>query len=296
MAINIYILHYSDTETHPNLKVSNLALNELMLRCVASIHEFTKEKHRLILVDNGSPPEAHTDMMQLLKEHGYEEETIWVREKWHPVPVGANAALKHFLDTGSEYMVFLTSDQKIGVNFIELGHQFMRSYGAPTFAEPNIGPYYGIGKLDRYRTKAFWEKLRTMSHGAYSAEKIIGYCDKNGVKYVTDSWKEPAVVSSDTRPGAEGRRIGIFFANRNAVKRAGFYNEQYLRSSEFQYYYQALERGCQMLTMGYIYLGHIGGLFRTGVGSYNARQYSTHGPKGDLRFRKGKGNVFATKD
>jgi hypothetical protein len=265
-----------------------------MLRCVASIEEFADVKHDLVLVDNGSPEEAHKDMIDLLNSNGYDPEVIWIREKWHPVPVGANAALKHFKESNSDIIVFLTSDMKIGKKFLPLGLQFMSMFKLATFAEPNIGPYYGINNdLKRYRTKEFWGCL-ARSLKAYS-HLMIKYCENHDLKWVNDSWDEPAIVSVDTRQGEPGRRISIFFANRQGVEQAGYYNEEYLRSSEFQYYYQAIEKKCKIETMGYIYLGHAGGIYRTGVGSYNPKQFTKYGPKGDFRFKRGKGNVFATK-
>jgi len=289
----VYILHYSDAEIHPLFKLSNLVLNEVLLRCLYSLREFGKNfAHRIVIVDNGSTPEGHEDMLQLMKEHGFETECIWNRKEWHPIPVGANAALKDFLDSGEESMAFITSDTKIGPSFLELGFQIINGLDPQSFIEPVVAYPYTIGDPQKYRTPEFWEIAR-QGKMAVPSDAAKKYWDTNGVPSVLDSWGEIAPVSMDTRLGVPGRRIGLFFARRRAIEMAGFYDEQYLRASEFQYYKQAMEKGCKMETMGYVYLAHLGGLHRTGVGSYHPDQFNSYGPCGDFSFKEGKGNVFA---
>lgn len=302
----IFILHYSDDNIHPALKVSNLALNEMLLRCVQSVKRNTTYPHKLVVVDNGSPEVGHNDAVNLLKENLLTPEFLWVQEDWHPVAVGANRAMDA-LET--DYMAFITSDMKPGKNWLR--HMIEPLKDMPwhmTACEPNI-TLYGIGNPKQYRTPAFWEQLRNKN----TAENLEHYFTHNGVKYELDSYREP-VPQCEPFIKEGNERISIFSASRDFIDKVGRYDEQFLRACEYQYYFQAIKRGVENPTSeaSYTYLSHCGGLFRVGVGSYNPSNWKHHpvnpqsegedtgpqnsGKRGEYRYKRGAGNVLAVKD
>lgn len=83
----VFVLHYSDDRIHPQLKESNLCLNECLLRCIQTIKRNTNYPHKLVVVDNGSSETGHEDAVNLLKDNRLNPEFLWVREDWHPVAV-----------------------------------------------------------------------------------------------------------------------------------------------------------------------------------------------------------------
>lgn len=292
----VFILHYSDNKIHPYIRrtykvsVSNLALNELLLRCVQSIKRNTTYPHKLIIVDNGSPEVGHEDAVSLLKENGHTPEFLWVQEDWHPVAVGANRAMDA-LET--DYMAFITSDMKPGKNWLQhMVNPLKTDSWHMTACEPNI-TLYGIGDPERYRTTDFWRMLKKRT----DAEAVYKYFDMNGVGVEMDEWGEPVPeCRSFIKEGNE--RISIFSASRDFIDKVGRYDEKYLRACEYQYFFQALKRGIENPTSeaSYTYLSHYGGLFRIGVGAYNGEDINKYAPEGDMRYMRGRGNVFAVKD
>lgn len=278
----VYILHYADTEKHHALPCSNLFLNDLALRCISAIHEFADIKHDLVLIDNGSPPESHEHMVKLLSEHGFDEEIIWVRDKWHPPMVGAKVAIENFLSSDSEQMAFFSSDSKIGPKFLSCGFKMMEEYLTPLhFAAPNM-TCYGIGDIENYPTKEAW-KLILESHKSilepFTTETAIEYYELHGLEYVIDSWGEPAPISKYTKHAGSWNQIGsIFFANRLAVESAGSPDTRYVRNDQYQYYDQAKKEGCKFSHMGNVYLPHLGALYRGGVGSYDRETIRKYAP------------------
>ncbi|MBA7492769.1 hypothetical protein ES702_03319 [subsurface metagenome] len=276
----VYILHYADTNKHVDIGLSNLFLNDLALRCVSAIHEFADVKHDLVIVDNGSPPEAHEHMSKLLREHGFEEETIWVKDKWHPPATGQVAAIKDFLASDSEQMAFFSSDSKIGPKTLSCGFKMMEEALTPFhFAAPNM-THYGIGDVENYPSKEAWKLiLKSPYLETYTTETAIEYYELHGVGYVIDSWGEPAPISRDSQLGGPWNQIGsIFFANRFAVDFAGPPDTRYIWNDQYQFYDQAKEEGCKFSHMGQIYLPHLGALYRRGVGSYAQNQIKKHAP------------------
>ncbi len=286
----VFILHYSDDKIHTLMGESNLALNELLLRCVQTIKRNTRYPHKLVIVDNGSPEVGHEDAVNLLKEHGLAPEFLWVREDWHPVAVGANRAMDA-LET--DYMAFITSDMKPGRNWLQhMVTPLKTDQWHMTACEPNI-TQYGIGDPNRYRTPDFWEILKRTA----SAEAVYKYFDVNGVGVEMDEWGEPVPECAPfIKEGNE--RISIFSASRDFIDKVGRYDEKYLRACEYQYFFQALKRGIENPTSeaSCTYLSHFGGLFRSGVGSYHPNDIDKHSPEGDTRYKRGAHNVFAKKD
>lgn len=275
----VYILHYADTEKHVELGLSNLFLNDLALRCISSIHEFADVEHDLIIIDNGSPPEAHEHMVRLLWEYGFDEEILWVRKKWHPPMVAAKLAIEDFLSSDSEQMAFFSSDTKIGPNALSCGFKMMAETLTPLhFSAPNM-THYGI-KVENYPSKETWIKARENPRlKIVTAEEAKEYFELHSVEYVIDSWGEPAPVSKETRVGGSWNQIGsIFFANRGAVELAGPPDIRYIRNDQYQFYDQAKKKGCSFRHMGKVYVSHLGSLYRGGVGSYDIEQIRKYAP------------------
>jgi len=312
----VFILHYSDERMHPTLvnrkgkrkTISNLALNELLLRCTQSIKRNTKYPHKLVIVDNGSMEAGHEDAVNLLKENGLAPEFLWIREDWHPVAVGANRAMDA-LET--DYMAFITSDMKPGLNWLQ--HMIEPLKQKPwhmTACEPNI-TMYGVGDPNRYRTPEFWEALKRDGDNI----GVQDYFKNNGVGVEMDEWNEPV---PHCRPFIKegNERISIFTASRDFIDKVGRYDEKYLRACEYQYFFQALKRGIENPTSeaSYTYLSHYGSLFRTGVGAYHPDDWKYHPTtptkskgedftdsqhvkkRGVYEYRRGAHNVFAKKD
>ena len=288
----VFILHYSDDRIHPIMKQNNLALNELLLRCVQTIKRNTTYPHKLVVVDNGSPEVGHEDAVNLLKEHGLSPEFLWVREDWHPVAVGANRAMDA-LET--DYMVFITSDMKPGIHWLKCMIEPLKEKPwHMTACEPNI-THYGIGDINLYRTPSFW-KILQREKGQHKAETIAKYFKDNGVLFELDEFKEPnPKCSMFIKEGNE--RISIFSASRDFIDKVGRYDEKFLRACEYQYFFQAMKSGIEHPTSeaSKTYLSHRGGLFRTGVGSYNSADITQHAPEGDKRYPRGAHNVFEEK-
>ncbi len=299
----VFVLHYSDDKIHPLLKESNLALNELLLRCVQTIKRNTRYPHKLVIVDNGSPEVGHEDAVNLLKEHGLTPEFLWVREDWHPVAVGANRAMDA-LET--DYMSFITSDMKPGIGWLYCMVEPLKTdKWHMTSCEPNI-TQYGIGDPNLYRTPSFW-KILQRKKGENKAETIADYFKHNGVEYELDEYQEPnPKCRNHIMYGND--RISIFTASRDFIDVVGRYNENFLRACEYQYYFQAMKNGIENPTSvaGYTYLGHRGGLFRTGVGAYHPSTWKYHPTKpvletlahttNNYRYERGTHNVFSKKD
>ena len=292
----VFILHYSDDKINTHIRrtykvgVSNLALNELLLRCVQSIKRNTTYPHKLVIVDNGSTEVGHEDAVNLLKEYGHAPDFLWIQEDWHPVAVGANRAMDA-LET--DYMAFITSDMKPGRNWLQhMVNPLKTDQWHMTACEPNI-TLYGIGDPNRYRTPDFWEILKRNA----DAEAVYKYFDVNGVGVEMDKWGEPV---PECRPFIKegNERISIFTASRDFIDKVGRYDEKYLRACEYQYFFQALKRGIENPTSeaSKTYLSHYGGLFRVGIGAYNEVEIKKYSPEGDKRYMRGKGNVFAIKD
>ena len=269
----VFVLHYSDEKTNPTLyekvngkfirnTISNMALNELLLRCIQSIERNTSYPHKLVVVDNGSPEVGHEDAVNLLKEHGLSPEFLWVREEWHPVAVGANRAMDA-LET--DYMAFITSDTKPGKNWLQhMIEPLKLDQWHMTACEPNL-TMYGVKDPEQYRTPALWKWLNYKS----SAQGVEDYFQKHGVAYEMDDWGEPVpVCRSFIKYGDD--RIGIFTTSRDFIDQVGRYDEKILRSCEYQYYDQAVKRGIERPTSQawHAYLCHFGALWRQGVGSY----------------------------
>ncbi len=307
----VFVLHYSDDEIHPLMKENNLALNELLLRCVQTIKRNTRYPHKLVIVDNGSPEVGHEDAVNLLKEHGLAPEFLWVREPWHPVAVGANRAMDA-LET--DYMAFITSDMKPGIDWLQyLIEPLKTDPWHMTACEPNI-TQYGVGDPNLYRTPSFWKKLQLKS-GKFNAESVADYFEFNGVDFELDVYNEP---NPQCKPHIMygNDRISIFTASRDFIDVVGRYDEYFLRACEYQYYFQAMKNGIEKPTSvaGYTYLPHRGSLFRTGVGAYHPSTWKHHPtsptsktaemeerPGGRIatdnyRYERGKFNVFAKKD
>ena len=294
----VFVLHYSDDMMHPKLvsevngewkrkTICNLALNEMLLRCIQSIKRNTPYPHKLVIVDNGSSEVGHEDAVNLLKEYGLAPEFLWVREDWHPVAVGANRAMDA-LET--DYMAFITSDMKPGKNWLGcMINPLKTDTWHMTACEPNI-TMYGVGNPNKYRTPKFWTSLKR--HG-----DAFKYFDVNGVGVEMDEWGEP-VPKCKPFIKEGNQRISIFSASRDFIDKVGRYDEKYLRACEYQYYFQAIKKGIEKPTSeaSYTYLSHYGSLFRSGVGSYHANDYNKYAPKGDRTYRRGAHNVFEVKD
>jgi len=276
----VYILHYADAEKHSILGVSNLFLNDLALRCISSIHEFADVEHDLIIVDNGSPPEAHEHMVKLLSDHGFDEEIKWFREKWHPPATGQISAIENFLASDSEQMAFFSSDSKIGPNTLSCGFKMMKDTLTPLhFSAPNM-THYGIGDVENYPSKEAWKLvLESPQLETCTTEMAIEYYELHGLDYVIDSWGEAAPISTEIQEGGSWNQIGsIFFANREAVEVAGPPDKRYIRNDQYQFYNQAKKKGCKVSHMGNVYLPHLGALYRYGVGSYDKKQIRKYAP------------------
>lgn len=289
----VFVLHYSDDRIHPIMEENNLALNELLLRCVQSIKRNTKYPHKLIIVDNGSPEVGHEDAVNLLKEHGLSPEFLWVREDWHPVAVGANKAMDA-LET--DYMAFITSDIKPGVDWLKCMIEPLKSDPwHMTAIEPLLGPY-GIGDINLYRTPSFWKKLQ-LKEGQNKAERVANYWKVNGVPFELDEYEEPNPKCRLLMIKGN-QRISIFSASRDFIDVVGRYDETFLRACEYQYFFQALKNGIEnpTSTAAYTYFSHRGSIFRTGVGSYSSNDIKKYAPMGDLRYERGAHNVFEKKD
>ena len=286
----VFVLHYSDDKIHPQIKVSNLALNELLLRCIQSIERNTSYPHKLVVVDNGSPEVGHEDAVNLLKEHRLTPEFLWVREDWHPVAVGANRAMDA-LET--DYMAFTTSDKKPSKNWLRCMIEPLKNDPWHMTACESNKTLYGIGDPNQYRTPELWDYGRVHKSG-YSgyAEAVKKYFANNGVPCEIDEYNEPVPVSrAFIKEG--NARISTFTASKDFIDKVGRYDERYLRACEYQYYIQALKRGIEKPTSEapYVYDPHFGGLYRKGVGAYHQEGFK-HNPEGDFRFTEGKGNVF----
>ena len=239
----VFVLHYSDDKKNPaamkningiwkKKRISNLALNELLLRCIQNIKRNTKYPHKLVVVDNGSPEIGHEDAVTLLKEHGLTPEFLWVREDWHPVAVGANRAMDA-LET--DYMNFLTSDMKPGKDWLApMIEPLKEPQWHMTACEPNI-TMYGVGDPDRYRTPDFWKWLRRTGNN----ESVYKYFKVNGVPVEMDDWNEPVPKCRKFMKDGN-QRISIFSASRDFIDKVGRYDEKYLRACEYQYYFQAI--------------------------------------------------------
>lgn len=276
----VYILHYSDTEKHRHVGFSNLWLNDLALRCVSSIHEFADIKHDLVIVDNGSPPEAHKHMVKLLSDHGFDEEIIWIRDKWHPPAVAQKEAINDFLASDSEQMAFFSSDTKIGPKTLSCAFKMMEEALTPFhFAVPNL-TISGI-EAENYPSKEAWKlAIKNPYLDVRTTEEAIKYYELHGVDYIMDSWGEPAPISIDSQKGGSFNQIGsIFWANRLAVEFTGTPDIRYLDYDYYQFYDQAKEEDCKIRHMGHVYLPHQGGLyFASGVGCYSAKNYKKYAP------------------
>jgi hypothetical protein len=168
---------------------------------------------------------------------------------------------------------------------------------------------YGVGPVNQYRTPEFWKALKRHS----DSEGVKKYFENNGVDFEVDPYGEPVPVC---RPFIKkgNQRISIFSASRDFINKVGRYDEQYLRACEYQYFFQAVKRGIPEPTSeaSYTYLGHYGGLFRTGVGAYHPDDWKYHpsnpfkvdnpdrhlGKKymPEFRYKRGKHNVFRKKD
>lgn len=265
MSKRIYVLHYSDSKIHPKLNITNLALNEVLVRCLRSIKEFSDVEATVTVVDNGSSEEAHSDTIQLLRENQLDPNMIWVRNSSHPPGTGKNAAIKDFLSTDAEQMFFTTSDTKIGPQFLSTGFSMIAGLGAKAYGEPNLCPY-GIGDTKKYRTPEFWEKCKM--NPEVDAQNVQAYFNNNCVLYVLDSMGEPAPVSN-IECGVEAGRIGLYFANRKAVEDTGLLDASWIFGDEFCQYDQAINAGCKAHNLGAVYLCHMGSLYRSGVGCFD---------------------------
>lgn len=272
--VNIYINHYSDCEPHPWLPGSNLDLNMLALRSVASIREFADMSCRVVVVDCGSPPVAHVDMLTLLGMYDLKPEVIWVRKKWHPQPEGVNAAVEDFLNTDGEVLIFMTSDMKFGKYTLSCGVRNILANKPKTFAEPSLLPYFI--NVKRYRNQKFWRQVKEEGVGN---RKPLEYYAKAHIDYVIDSWGEPAPVSESSAAQGPNRRIGgLFFADRQAIETVPYPLLPYNKDDESYHCHLAVDAGCHVHRMGRIWMPHIGGLYRGGVGSWGVSQQRKYAP------------------
>ncbi|MDD3493731.1 MAG: hypothetical protein PHZ19_09585 [Candidatus Thermoplasmatota archaeon] len=280
----ICVLHYADATQHRVFWTNNLALNELLLRCVSSIREHLDIEAELLILDNASPSVAHSDAISLLMEWGFKESFVWLDAEngLNTVSFATDQAVELFLESAHDVLFFLTSDTKTGPKFFSSAEKLIAP--GDFFGEPNLSPY-GIGRPDKYRTPEFWTKLRGREENR--AENVAMYFGIHGVTFARDFWGEPAPCSTP-RLGTELSRIGIFVASRRAVEKVGRLDEAVIWGPEYQYYDLAAEAGCKVYNLDGAYLCHIGGIYRSAlIGSFglNAIRYDPSEKRGKAYSR-----------